>query len=131
MDSITTVLVRVDGRVDEQATRDAFAAQLSQHVASCELEESAIADAVSAVFDAHRGTALAMPILCNFALTELNVQPENYNTLHERTAQYIRANSQGEKDKETGAVERPDSLFVIAKGKGGGVSRRADMVKKA
>lgn len=131
MDSITTALVRVNGRVDDVATRDAFASQLAKHIASCELEESTIADAVSAVFDTHKGVPLAMPILCNFSLTELNAQPENYKTLHERTAQYVRDNSQGEKDKATGLVANPDSLFVIAKGKHGGVRRRSDIVTPA
>lgn len=130
MSSITVNLVSVDGRTDEDASVAAFRVAMSKHIADRETELSTIADAVGAVFDKYKGTSINMPALCNFALQELNAQPENYKVLQERTAQYVRDNSQGEKDKETGVEARPDSLFVIGKGKGGGVHRRSDRPAK-
>lgn len=130
MSSITVNLVTVDGRTDEAASEEAFRTAMKAHIASRELELSTIADAVNAVFDRYLGTSINMPALTSFALQELNAQPENHKVLSERVAQYVRDNAQGEKDKETGAVARPDSLFVIGKGKGGGVTRRADRAEK-
>lgn len=130
MSSITVNLVSVDGRTDKDASTAAFVSAMETHIASRELELETIADAVNAVFDRYLGTSINMPALCSFALQELNAQPENHKVLSERTAQYVRDNAQGDKDKETGLEPRPDSLFVIGKGKGGGVHRRADRPAK-
>lgn len=130
MSSITVNLVSVDGRTDKDASTAAFVSAMESHIASRELELETIADAVNAVFDKYKGTSINMPALCNFALQELNAQPENYKVLQERTADYVRENAQGDKDKETGLEPRPNSLFVIGKGKGGGVHRRADRPAK-
>ena len=131
MSQITVKLVTVNGRTDEAASLDVFRTAMATHIAERETEVETIAAAVGAVFDKFKGTSINMPALCNFALQELNAQPENYKVLQERTAQYVRDNSQGEKNKETGVEARPDSLFVIAKGAHGGVHRRADRVAKA
>jgi hypothetical protein len=131
MDTITVTLVRVDGSIDENASQDAFSAALSKHIASTEMETSKIASAISAVFDEFKGQSIPMPALCNFALTRLGSSPANYKVLNERTAQYVRENAQGDKDKATGTVAHPDSLFVINKGSGGGCARRADLAVKA
>lgn len=130
MSSITVNLVTVDGRTDEEASTALFTSLMKSHIASRELELETIADAVGAVFEKYKGTSINMPALCNFALQELNAQPENYKVLQERTAQYVRDNAQGDKDKVTGKEPRPDSLFVIGKGVGGGVHRRADRPAK-
>lgn len=128
MDTITISLVRVDGQVDEDASRDAFDTALAKHIAERETETATIAAAVGKVFDQYKGTSINMPALCNFALAHLNAQPQNYKVLQDRTAQYVRDNSQGEKTE--GVEANPSSLFVIGKGKGGGVHRRADRAAK-
>lgn len=132
---ISVKLVRsADGSVDENATKSAFDAALAKHIAEREMETATIAAAVSAVFDQYLGTSINMPALCNFTLGRLNAQPENYKVLSDRVAAYVRDNAQGkdlsEKDAKESIWERPDSLFVIGKGKGGGVYRRADHVEK-
>lgn len=134
MDNLSVKLVRgSDGSIDEQASRDAFASVLAKHIAEREVETATIAAAVNAVFDAHFNVSINMPALCTFALTKLNAQPQNHKVLHERITQYVRDNSQGKdlssKDAADSVWERPDSLFVINKGYGGGVYRRADRVK--
>ncbi len=135
MDNITVKLVRsTDGSVDESASTQAFASALSKHIAERETETSTIAAAVGEVFDQYLGVSINMPALCNFTLAKLNAQPENYKVLSERVAAYVRENAQGkdlsEKDAKESIWERPDSLFVIGKGKGGGCYRRADHVEK-
>lgn len=118
-----------DGSVDLEATVTKFQGDLVQFVAERETEQAVIAEAVNAIFDAHPGAAINMPALQTFALQRLNAQPENYTILADRVADYVRENAQGE-TREDGSHERPGSLFVIKKGKGGGVHRRADMKPK-
>lgn len=117
-----------DGAVDLASTILKFEDDLSRFVAERETEQSVIAEAIAAIFDQHKGTAINMPALQTFALQKLNAQPSNYTVLSERVAEYVRENSQGE--VKEGVEERPQSLFVIKKGKGGGVHRRCDMKPK-
>lgn len=132
---VTKFIVRADdGSVDETLSHAAFATALTKHIAERETETSTIATAVGEVFDQYLGTSINMPALCNFACAKLNAQPENYKVLSERVAAYVRDNAQGkdtsEKDAKESIWERPDSMFVIGKGKGGGVYRRIDHVEK-
>lgn len=123
--SITVTLVERDGHVDQDASRKAFDSALSKHIAEGEVEQTQIADAVSALFDQYQGSPIPMPALASMTAQKLNAQPENFKVLSERVLDYVRSHSQGEK-AEDGTVERPDSLFVIGKGKNGGCYRRAD-----
>lgn len=116
MTNLTIALVLAAGTVDRKASTAAFESAVDKYIAESETEQSTIATAVGAVFDAHKGDALKMPILAAFTCQELNAQRENYSTLDERVRTYVRTNSEGD-----------SSLFVISKGKGGGVRRRADM----
>jgi hypothetical protein len=120
MASINVTLVTVNGKVDMDASRDAFDAALSAFVVQHETEIATLANAVQGVLSAHPGRGIAMPTLASLALNSINAQPENYSTLTELALQYVRDNAQGD-----------DSLFVIAKGKGGGVSLRSDTAARA
>lgn len=114
-----------DGKTDKAATLASCGDAIDLYTAERETEEATIADAVGALFDEHKGAALNMPYVCNEACRSLNVQPANFKALTERVAEYVREHAQGEKVGET--WERPESEFVISKGKGGGVRRRADI----
>lgn len=109
-----------DGSVDTDATLAKFESTLSAYIVERETEQSTIAAAVGAVFDAHKGTAINMPALTSLTVQRLNAQPENFKTLSERVQSYVREQSKGD-----------SSMFLIAKGKGGGVSRRCDIPAKA
>jgi len=126
-DSLTVALVTRDGRIDQAASLVAFQDALSVHIAEVELQTEQIEKAVSALFDTYRGKSIPMPTVGSMVTQKLGGQPENFSVLQERTLDYIRANSQTTGSEKTNdLVQHPDSLFVIGKGKGGGVSRRAD-----
>jgi hypothetical protein len=127
MTQLLITLVRAsDGSIDQDASLDACSDAIVKYCAERETEEATIADAVNALFDEHKGARLNMPFVQSATLRTLNVQPANYKVLSEKVAQYVRDHSQGEK-AEDGSVARPDSLFLIGKGKGGGVARRCDL----
>lgn len=115
-----------DGTVDRDATLSAAGDAIDVYVAERETEEVVVSDATHALFDQYLGQTLQMPFVVNRVLSALNAQPANQQALTARIQEHIRSNSQGDKNKESGAVANPDSVFVIAKGKGGGVSRRCD-----
>lgn len=120
MSTITTKLVlKTDGSIDTAASTAAFGKALSLHIAERETQDKEIGEAVSALFDRYPGQKIAMPAVASMAAQSLNAQPENFKTLSDRVAEYVRANSKSD-----------DSLFVINKGKGGGVGRRADLPKE-
>lgn len=121
----TTITITVD-TADQTAAELAFRGAFSRRVAELETEEAQIAEVVSELFDTYRSEPLRMPTLASMACTKLNAQPTNFAVLSERVLNYVRANSQG-KALADGTVERPDSLFVISKGKNGGAARRADL----
>lgn len=128
--AVVLFLVRdASGAVDREACLDKFEAELVKYCAERETEQEVISEAVNAAFDKYHGANITMPALCTFALTKLNAQPENHKILTERVLAYVRDNSQG-KTAEDGTVERPNSVFVIGKGKNGGVRRRADIPVK-
>jgi hypothetical protein len=115
-----------DGKTDKAATLASCSDAIDKYTAERETEEETISEAVHALFDQHKGARLNMPYVVGECLRTLNVQPANFKPLSEKVAQYVRDNSQGEK-AEDGSVARPDSLFLIGKGKGGGVARRCDL----
>jgi len=114
--NINDYLVVSSGSVDVEATVSNFRSALVKHLAERETEQATIALAVHAVFDKNRGQVISMPALTGLALQELNAQPENFAALTDRVQEYVRDHSKGDA-----------SLFVIAKGKGGGVRRRSDI----
>lgn len=124
--SLTVQLTEVGGRIDQAAAQTAFNSALLALIAEREVETEHLARAVGELFDQHMGKPIQMPTLGSMVAQKLNAQPENFKVLSQRALDYVRANSQGEVDKATGAEANPTSLFVISKGKGGGCYRRAD-----
>lgn len=117
------------GNIDHDSTVAKFASDLFTFEAERETETAVIATAVHALFDQYKSASLNMPFITNQVLRSLNAQPENFKILETRTLEFLRSNSQGKTD-DGGNAERPNSVFVIAKGKGGGVKRRADIPTK-
>jgi hypothetical protein len=130
MSNINSFIIRsVDGSIDHEASIGAFAGALLKYEAERETEMEVIAEAVHALFDQYKGARLNTPFLVGETLRRLNAQPENYKVLTEKVQRFIRSQSQGE-TADDGTVERPNSVLIIGKGKGGGVARRADLPKK-
>lgn len=125
--TLTVDLVQTDGRIDIEASAQAFRSAAIKRQAELETEQSEIASAVESLFDRQLGKAIAMPVLGSMVAQALNAEPENFKVLSERALDYVRANSQTTgSEKEGNLVQHPDSLFVIGKGKNGGCYRRAD-----
>jgi hypothetical protein len=120
IDLATYVVRDEDGSVDVDATVTKFEEALVTYVTENEAGDRLVADAVNAVFDAHKGSRINMPALTALALQHLNVQPENHKALTTRVQQYIRANV-----GELGTGKALNST----KGKGGGVCRVSDLPK--
>ena len=118
-----------NGEIDHEATLEKFSSDLIKFQAERELENATIGNAVHSLFDQYRGARLNTPFVVGEVLRKLNVQPENYKTLTDKVQGFIHSQSQG-KTAEDGSVENPNSVFVIGRGKGGGIARRSDMVKK-
>jgi len=127
--TLTVELVQAGGHIDQAASEAAFSAALTRRMAELETEEEQIAQATAELFDTYRGQPIAMPTLGSLVAQKLNAVPENHAVLSERAKSYVRANAQGK--VTDGVEERPTSLFVIGKGKNGGVTRRADRPAKA
>jgi hypothetical protein len=124
---ISKFVVRAAGKIDRQASATAFLTALDLFEAEEATENGVIAEAVSAVFDKYPGASVNMPALVSSAAQHMNSTPGNFAVLSERIKKYVQVNSQGEKSKEHGRFPNPDSLFIINKGKGGGVRRRSDL----
>lgn len=127
--SLTVDLVTQDGRIDIDASAQAFRSAALKRQAELETEQSEIAQAVSDLFDTHR-KAIPMPTLGSMVAQKLNAQPENFKVLSDRALTYVRANSQERKAADGTVTKHEDSLFVIGKGKNGGCYRRADAPAK-
>lgn len=122
--NLATFAVRdSSGNVDLDGTMVKFQSELLKFQAERETETAVIAEAVTAVFDQHRGANIQMPAIVTLALQRLNVQPESYKVLSERVADFVRANA--------GTERAEGKTFRIAKGKGGGVTRWVDVPEKA
>lgn len=120
-----------EGRYDHESTLANFADALVKHEAERELEESTIRDALNGIFDQYKGAAITMPTLEGMVCRALNAQPANWKVLADRTAAFVRENSQETTDSVTKVkTHHPESLFVIQKGKNGGCLRRSDIVAK-
>ncbi len=122
--SVSVNLVITDGKVDPTASTQAFNDVMTKYINETETEQTTIASAVNSVLDEQKGSPIKIPVLTGFATMKLNAQKENYESLSKRVHQYVSANTQGKKAKD-GSFERPTSLFVSGKGKGGGVRLRS------
>lgn len=113
MKNVSEYLVRGDdGKVNVQGTMDKFHGELVKYLATRETEDKDIAVAVNAVFDQFKGANCNLPALASLAIAKMsNVDPNNWGTLQERIADYVRENP---------------GLYQIKKGKGGGVTRISD-----
>lgn len=121
--NINNYVVRsVHGGIDHEATLAKFAGDLLAFEVEQEAEQSTIGTAVHALFDQFKGARLNLPFLTGEVLRRLNATPDNYRSLTEKVQGFVRSRSQ----EETGET----SVFVIGKGKGGGVARRADLPAK-
>jgi hypothetical protein len=118
-----------DGSVDVEATNKKWGDNFSSWLAVTQVPNELIEAAVNSVFDQNPGVCINTPALLTFSLHALGkaveLTPANEPYLRDRLHKYVQANSQGEK-REDGTYTRPDSTFVISKGKGGGAWRRAD-----
>lgn len=106
------------GEVLIDETVEKFRVELLRFKANRETETAQIAMAVNAVFDQHLGVSITMPAVVSMTLTRLDVTPETFNLLRERTMDFIRANA---------SAKREDGMdFCVQKGKHGGVFRWVD-----
>lgn len=133
--TLTVPLFRTsEGRYDHDRIAAAFRGESVKHEAERELEEATIRDALNTIYDTYRGTAITMPTLEGMVCRALNAQPANWKTMADRVATFVRANSQETVEKDAAGnklvTKHPNSLFVIQKGKGGGVLRRSDIPEK-
>lgn len=123
---ITSFIVRSSsGAIDHEASIGAFANALLKIESEREAQEEKIGMAVNALFDQYKGARLNIPFILTSVVPKLGSTPETHKTLEKATHRYIQARSQGA-TLEDGTVENPNSMFVIGKGKRGGVLRRAD-----
>jgi predicted Zn-dependent protease with MMP-like domain len=127
--NLTVALVTEDGAINQEKSEQAFRTALVKHIAEHEVEQTLIAEKVSELFDQYKGTGINMPAVASMTAQKLNAIPENFKVISDRVLAYVRENSQGETLADE-TVERPNSLFVVAKGKNGGCFRRADRVAK-
>ena len=118
-----------DGTVDVAATLEQAENDIATYKAERETEETTIQEKLDEVFNSHPNVKMNKPYVVGQVLTLMGISqaPGSYTTLLKRVNDYITANSQGKTDKVTKLVERPDSYFVIGRGKGQGLARRADL----
>lgn len=103
------------GSVDVDATVTKFAGELQSYLNGVEALSGQIGTAVNAVFDEHKGAAINMPALVTLGLVKLNVTFDHYTEMSEAIADYVRSNK---------------DVYLISKGKGGGVRRICDIPPK-
>jgi hypothetical protein len=112
--TLTVTLVNdSSGSIDQAASRAAFETALARHTAEVETQGTLIEEAVSALFDQYKDTAIGMPALGSMTAQRLGGNPDNFKVLSERTLNHVRANADG----------KGRALYTISKGKGGGVRR--------
>ena len=100
-----------DGTIAVDATCLAFRNALLAHIAEQEKQDDEISRALNGIFDTYKGARINMPALAALALQRLGADPTNYKTLESAVLQHIRNNL---------------TVFHVARGKNGGVSRIAD-----
>lgn len=123
--TLSFVLAFAGSSIDREASLAAAEAALDSHIAQSETTQATIADAVTAVFDEHKGVNLTMPTIQGMALRRLNPTPATYKVYGELVLNYVRANAD-----QKGEAPRT-RLFGIQKGKNGGVCRWSDVPEKS
>ena len=118
-----------NGSVDMQATLNKFSADLNAYDQKFGAQMEMIGAAVNALFDQYKGARLNMSFIQGEVVRRTNVDPQNYSNLSDKVQEYLHIHSQGKQD-QYGNVDRPNSLYLINKGKGGGVARRSDTKSK-
>ena len=111
--NLSEMVVRDEtGCVDVEGTIATFRNDLYTWLQEVEYETALIAGAVKEVFDNHKGVRINMPALVSMTLNILGATPSNYADLSEKVGAYVRTAKE---------------VFLVSKGKGGGVCRIADM----
>ena len=118
-----------NGSIDMQATINKFSADLDTYDQKHGAQMESIGNAVNAVFDQYKGARLNTAFIQGEVVRRMNIEPQNYKSVCDKVQEYLHLHSQG-KARQDGSVERPNSLYLINKGKGGGVGRRSDMKSK-
>lgn len=122
------VLRSSNGSIDHESTLGKFANDLLTFELEQEAETSTIGAAIHALFDKFKGARLNLPYLSGEVARSMNVPPDQFNAATAKIQAFVRSQSQG---KSEGGVEQyPNSVFVIGRGAGGGVARRADLPAK-
>lgn len=115
MDLNSYVVRGSNGSIDSSATVAKFQAELAAFETGTAEEQTNIANAVSVVFDENpKGKRITMPTLCSLSVAKLNAEVTNFQALHDKVRAFVKANT---------------VTYGIAKGKGGGVARLADLPK--
>lgn len=109
------VVLSVEGVIDHEATLEKFAENILKFEAEKDAENATISVAIHALFDQFRGARLNMPYLIGEVTRRLDAKPDNYKSLSDKVQAFIRANAEGD-----------DAMFMISRGKGGGVARLSD-----
>jgi hypothetical protein len=126
--SITVELVLGDnGKIDRNASGEAFEHALDARISEIEEEGGIIADHVDNFFINNKGATITLPNLANDVVYAMKIPFQQRPAVAERVAAYIRANSQGKVNAETKVQERPDSRYFLKRGPKGGVMLRSDM----
>jgi hypothetical protein len=106
------------GLVDLEATLTKVADAVNSYNVTLANDMDRIGEAVHAVFDQFKGSAINMPALTSLTIGKLgNVGPSEFQAMGERVHTFVKA--------------QEGTVFSIAKGKGGGCKRIADVVTPA
>ena len=113
VDFASYVQLGTDGNPNRDEAIARFSSQLDEYIASSRETIDRIATAVHAVFDSNRGQRLQMEPLLHLSLIQMGAQPSELTRLRTMIHSFIQASTE---------------VFKVAKGKGGGVMRLADML---
>lgn len=124
MKTLTVTLVHTeDGTLDYAGSLEACEIALDKHCAESAESAEQIGTAMDAVFAKSPGARFNVDYLINETLRSLSVTPESFKTWDAKAREYLKDNSQGK--AEDGIEARPDSKFIVRRGKGvGGVTLR-------
>lgn len=123
------VVINNNGTINVQATLNKFSEDLQMYDHKYEAQMESIGNAVNDIFDQYIGARLNTAFIQGEVVRRMNIAPQNYNNICDKVQEYLHIHSQGKTD-ENGNVERPNSYYLINKGKGGGVARRHDIKSK-
>ena len=107
-------VVRVSGRIDVTASLVALESALEAAIVAEETATAGVSAAVLAVFADYKGTSINKPAVASLAMQKLGTAPGDFGATSDLVNAYI--------DQNKG----DDGLFIVKKGKGGGISLRAD-----